>query len=135
MHRAHLLWFFAVGLVGGCSYPDDGDCDPGQVLVNGYCATPTASGGDGGAVGTGSAGPANGGASGAGRGGASAGFGAPCVDDTECSAPADFCAKSPFEDVGYCSSAGCELDGDCPTGYTCTQLPIPSVPPYCARGT
>jgi len=119
MQRRYLFWIFSMGLVGGCSYPDDSDCDPDQVYEGGYCVVPAPE--------------ADGGAGGDSSGTAPEGYGDPCVDDTECAAPADFCAKSPFEDVGYCTSANCIGDGDCPDGFSCVDVGIASVPPYCSR--
>ncbi len=120
MQRRHLCWILAVGLVGGCAYPDDSDCDPDQVYEAGYCVYPSAE--------------AEGGAGGASGATAPGGYGDPCVDDTECSAPADFCARSPLEDAGYCSSANCVVGGDdCPGGFSCVDIGIESVPPYCSR--
>jgi hypothetical protein len=117
MQRRRLFWIFAVGLVGGCAYPDDSDCDPDQVYEAGYCVYPEPDACAGDAALT-----------------APGGYGDPCVDDTECSAPADFCVKSPFDDVGYCSSADCEVGGDeCPECFSCVDIGIASVPPYCSR--
>lgn len=64
-------------------------------------------------------------------------LGAECTtsgESPECKADAPYCAKSPFDDVGYCTVVDCSTtDDQCPVGYTCFLLGIPNVPPYCAR--
>lgn len=50
-------------------------------------------------------------------------------DDCECSAP--LCAKSPFDDYGFCTEGDCDVDDDqCPDGYHCIEIAIANIT-YC----
>jgi len=71
--------------------------------------------------------------------GGTAKFGDPCTDsvtNAECQGPGvDYCAIQPGS-AGYCTKAGCAVDADCPTGWTCfdlSKIGVPGYPPMCAK--
>jgi hypothetical protein len=132
MLRSILFGFFmTLASLAGCAYPDDSDCDPGQVFLNGYCQAPPAT--DAAAGGATGAGGAAGAAGATSTEGVPEAFGVTCTDTADCAAPTDLCVKSPMDTEGYCSTADCITDEDCPEAYTCIDLGIPSVPTYCGR--
>ena len=101
----------------------------------------TTSGGSGGSGGNGSAGAAGaaGAATDAGAGGATSECSVPqdevlgevCASDEDCECSAPLCAKSPFDDYGFCTVGDCDVDNDeCPDGYHCIEIAIANVT-YC----
>jgi hypothetical protein len=61
-------------------------------------------------------------------------LGADCQTDPDCGSDAPFCAKSPFDMVGYCTLRDCDVNNDaCPDGYMCLDLGFGGVPPFCSR--
>jgi hypothetical protein len=63
-------------------------------------------------------------------------FGKSCADDTTCSAPANYCAKSPGATTGYCTQTGCLADPSiCPAGWKCFDVSVfsPGGPNFCQK--
>jgi hypothetical protein len=53
------------------------------------------------------------------------GFGAVCMDSTQCNAPSDYCALAPGATTGYCTQRGCkEMPSICPAGWKCFDLSV-----------
>ncbi len=128
----------ASGGAGGTSSGATGGSS-GESTTSGGETTSGGSGGTGQGGGAGAAGAAPDG----GANGGSAGAGAECSvpqedvlgevcasdDDCECSAP--LCAKSPFDDYGFCTVGDCDVDDDqCPDGYHCIEIAIANIT-YC----
>jgi hypothetical protein len=69
-------------------------------------------------------------------GGDADGFGAPCLESSECSCAASYCALMPGQTMGYCSKTGCKEDKSiCPADYTCFDISqfAPGQPSVCTK--
>jgi hypothetical protein len=126
--RTNRLKGVAIALaIAGCA--SDAECPDGYEL-DGYCSkvemVPDASHGDG---------DEDAGPSGDGDGDGDvcelepefeAGFGSPCTDavnHSECPCEADYCARMPGSEEGFCSATDCvDNPENCPEGWTCFDL-------------
>jgi hypothetical protein len=59
-------------------------------------------------------------------------LGTSCASDDDCACSAPLCAKSPFDDYGFCTEGDCDPDDDqCPEAYHCVEIAIANIT-YCA---
>ena len=64
-------------------------------------------------------------------------LGVTCSAPTECGCAAPYCAVTPGQTEGYCTTQDCDpAVGDCPNGYTCFDLAsvgVSGFPTFCVK--
>jgi hypothetical protein len=148
----HYTRYLMLALGGLLACTESDPCGEGQIYTEGACedepSAPAAVAGAGGGETDANGGETDaGGSSTSDGGGADSGgsagtgmepaeaFGAPCRDHSECMAPTDYCAESPFGPA-YCTAAGCDEDPNlCPSDWTCFDVGqfAPGEPFVCAQ--
>jgi hypothetical protein len=134
-------------LAFGCSDSDDGKSNS-AMTGSGSGGTATAQSGSGGQAtvaqggsttgstltGGSAASDPDGGAGGLSSSGTN--FGDPCLANSDCSTPMDWCAVKPGEAQGVCTRQGCKADATiCPDQWTCMDLSVfaAGLPAICVK--